>query len=61
MVTHADRSSIVTCLFNMAVVKKKEDSTDELCSHRINKDNQDTQKVIKYVEKTLNPFQMSAD
>ncbi len=45
----------------MAGLKRKEDSIDELGSLRIKKKNQNTQKVIKYVEDALNPFQMSTD
>ena len=56
MITHATRSTILGHLFDMAGLRKLEDTTRELEHSRILRDNNDLQKVIDGIVNTLNPF-----
>jgi len=54
------RSVIVGQLLELAGMKKKEDVTQELKPYRVERDNEDLQKIISGIEATLNPFEHSA-
>ncbi len=56
MVTQSALSVITGELFDMADLKKNEDSSQELSKHLIKKDNEDLYKVKNHMEGTLNPF-----
>jgi len=56
MITHSMRSAILGHLFDMAGLRKPEDSTQELTNHRITRDNSDLQKIISAIQDTQNPF-----
>jgi len=60
MVTRFMRSVIVGQLLELAGMKKKEDVTQELKPYRVERDNEDLQKIISGIEATLNPFEHSA-
>ncbi len=56
MVTQSARSVITGELFDMADLKKNEDSLQELSKHLIKGDNEDLDKVKNHMEETLNLF-----
>ncbi len=56
IVTQSARSVITGELFDMANLKKNEDSSQELSKHLIKRDNDDLNKVKNHMEETLNPF-----
>ena len=56
MVTRSMRSVIIAQLLELAGMKKKEDVTQELKPYRVERDNEDLQKIISGIEATLNPF-----
>lgn len=56
MTIHTMISAILRCLFDMAGIRKDEDSTQELVHHRIVRDNSDVETVISGIQDTLNPF-----
>ena len=59
MITHATRSTILGHLFDIAGLRKLEDTTRELEHSRILLENNDFQKVIDGIVNTLNPFDAS--
>ena len=60
MVTRSMRSVIVGQLLELAGMKKKEDVTQELKPYRVERDDEDLQKIISGIEATLYPFEHSA-
>ncbi len=56
MLTQSVRSQITGDLLEMAGIKRKEDSMQELQAPCIRKDNEDQHKIMKQIQKTLNPF-----
>ncbi len=56
MVTQSARSVFIEELFDMADLKKNEDSSQEISKHLIKRDNEDLDKVKNHMEETLNLF-----
>ena len=60
MTTKTIRSAVVGHLLKRAGMKSTDECTQELKPYRIQRDNQDLQKIIERVEGTMNPFDHEA-
>ena len=60
MTTKTIRSAVVGHLLQRAGMKNTDECTQELKPYRIQRDNQDLQKIIERVEGTMNPFDHEA-
>ena len=61
MITRAPRSSIMGSLMSSVGLKEAPDSTKDLESHRIKKDNRDIDNIIQQINGNRNPFLKTAD
>ena len=57
MITKATRASFISLLQEMTGLISKEDVTTELGTRRIQRDNEDLEKIIKHILDTNNPFE----
>ena len=60
-VTRSMRGAVVASLLDMAAITTKEDISQELKPYRIKRDNSDLEKLILYLEDTMNPFQVNLE
>ncbi len=61
MLTQSVRSQVTGNLLEMAGIKRKEDSMQELQAPCIIKDNEDQQQIMNQIQETLNPFKWESD
>ncbi len=61
MLTQSVRSQITSNLLEMARIKRKEYSMQELQALCIRKDNEDQQKIMNQIQETLNTFKEESD
>ncbi len=56
-VTRSIRGAVVVCLLDLANITTKDDIIHEHKSYRNKRDNSDLEKLMKFLNDTMNPFQ----